>query len=200
MPCRRSTANSDPIARVRASQRKLAYTFRTTSLRTGCDDPHNSTVLFCRSLRPNAGEVSGAHVPKRPVIVLVEDHRDTRELYADSLTHAGFNVLTAADAEDGFKIATTARPAVVVTDYRLPGASGAELCSRLRHDNRTANVPTLLVTASSQRANVEAALSEGCAIVRLKPYLPDALERDVRAIMAGKSLPRWPSEHVDSLP
>jgi CheY-like chemotaxis protein len=109
-------------------------------------------------------------------------------------------VLTAADGEDGFKIATTARPAVVVTDYRLPGASGAELCSRLRHDNRTANVPTLLVTASSQRANVEAALSEGCAIVRLKPYLPDALERDVRAIMAGKSLPRWPSEHVDSLP
>jgi len=144
--------------------------------------------------------VSGVLVPKRPVIVLVEDHQDTRELYADSLMYAGFKVLTAADAEDGFNVATAVRPAVVVTDFRLPGASGAELCNRLKHDDRTAKVPTLLVTASSQRANVKAALSQGCAIVRLKPYLPDALERDVRAIIAGKSVAPWPSEHLDTSP
>jgi DNA-binding response OmpR family regulator len=135
-------------------------------------------------------------VAKRPVIVLVEDHADTCELYADSLTFAGFRVLTAANAEDGFKMATVARPAVVVTDLRLPGVSGAELCRRLKHDDRTATVPTVLVTAAAQRANVEAALSDGCAIVRLKPYLPDALERDVRAIIAGKTVPPWPAEHL----
>jgi DNA-binding response OmpR family regulator len=139
-------------------------------------------------------------VAKRPVVVIVEDHPDTCELYADSLTFAGFTVLTAANAEDGFKVATTVRPAVVVTDLRLPGVSGAELCKRLKHDDRTASVPTVLVTASSQRANVEAALSNGCAIVRLKPYLPDALERDVRAIIAGKTVPPWPAEHLDLLP
>lgn len=136
-------------------------------------------------------------MPNRPVVVVVEDNEDTREIYADSLTFAGFRVLTAPDAEHGFTVATTAqpRPAVVVTDFRLPGASGAELCNRLKHDDRTAKVPTLLVTASSQRGDVEAALSEGCAVVRLKPYLPDALTDDVRALIAGKHIPQWPAEY-----
>jgi DNA-binding response OmpR family regulator len=139
-------------------------------------------------------------MPHRPVVVLVEDHEDTRDMYADSLRFAGFRVLTAADAERGFVVATTARPAVVVTDFRLPGASGADLCNRLKHDDRTSKVPTVLVTASSQRADVEAALHKGCAIVRLKPYLPDALASDVRAIIAGKRLPQWPAEHTGRLP
>jgi CheY-like chemotaxis protein len=69
------------------------------------------------------------------------------------------------------------------------------LCNRLKHDDRTAQVPTLLVTASSQRPDVEAALAQGCAVVRLKPYLPDALARDVQALIAGKHIPQWPSEH-----
>jgi DNA-binding response OmpR family regulator len=137
-------------------------------------------------------------VPNRPVVVLVEDHEDTRNMYADSLTFAGFRVLTADDAESGFDVATTAvpPPAVVVTDFRLPRASGAELCNRLKHDHRTAKVPTLLVTASSQRGDVEAALSDGCAIVRLKPYFPDALAKDVRALISGKRIPQWPAEHA----
>lgn len=116
-------------------------------------------------------------------------------MYADSLTFAGFRVLTAENAEGGFEMATRAHPAVVVTDFRLPGASGAELCNRLKHDRRTAKVPTLLVTASSQRSDVENALAQGCAIVRLKPYLPDELARDIRALIAGAHLPQWPNEH-----
>ena len=135
----------------------------------------------------------------RPLVVLVEDHEDTRQMYADSLAFAGFRVLTAASADGGFEVATTTRPAVVVTDFRLRGASGADLCNRLKQDDRTAKVPTLLVTASSQRSDVENALAHGCAVVRMKPYLPDHLARDVRALIAGKQLPQWPDEH-DSLP
>jgi DNA-binding response OmpR family regulator len=136
-------------------------------------------------------------MPTRPVVILVEDHDDTREMYADSLTHAGFRVLTARDAETGFDVATSTRPAVVVIDFLLPGASGADLCHRLKNDDRTSNVPTVLVTATSQRGNVETALAKGCAIIRIKPYLPDALARDIRAILAGRQLPRWPSELSD---
>ena len=89
---------------------------------------------------------------------------------------------------------------MVVTDFRLPGASGADLCNRLKHDDRTAKVLTLLVTASSQRRDVEAALTQGGAVVRLKPYLPDALASDVRALIAGKQIPQWPTEHLDRRP
>ena len=131
-----------------------------------------------------------------PVVVLVEDHRDTRDLYADCLTYAGFDVHTAADAEDGFAMAIELRPHVVVTDFWLKGGpSGAQLCKWLKDDERTEHIRTLLVTASSQRQDAEAALEHGCAVVRLKPYLPDAMERDIRLILANQSIPVWPSEH-----
>ena len=136
-------------------------------------------------------------MPNRPVVLLVDDDPDTRELYQASLTHAGFRVVTAADAEAGFTVATSLRPAIVVADFRLR-ANGENLCNRLKHDDRTANVPIVLVTTSLERSNVEAALSQGCAIVRLKPYLPDALARDLRAIIAGKHLVRWPAEFFDA--
>ena len=121
-------------------------------------------------------------------------------MYCDSLTFAGFDVTTAADAEGGYELARTLLPSVVITDFRLPGASGAELCNRLKRHEPTANIPTLLVTASSQRRDVENALAQGCAIVRLKPYLPDELERDVRAIIAGHDVTSWPAEHRAQLP
>ena len=69
--------------------------------------------------------VTGAN---RPVVLLVDDDLDTRELYQALLTHAGFRVVTAADAEAGFTVATSLRPAVVVADFRLPRANGENLC------------------------------------------------------------------------
>lgn len=132
----------------------------------------------------------------RPVVVLVEDHGDTSDMYAESLEFAGFRVHTAATADRGFELAAELHPGIVVTDFWLQGSgSGAELCHRLKHDSRTRRIPTLLVTASSQRKDVERALEQGCAVVRLKPYLPVALARDIRSLLAGKSIPQWPAEH-----
>jgi DNA-binding response OmpR family regulator len=139
-------------------------------------------------------------VPERFTIVLVEDHADTREMYRDSLTFAGFDVVTAADAEGGYQLAARLLPSIVVTDFRLPGGSGADLCNRLKRYQPTEKIPTLLVTASSQQSDVANALSDGCAIVRMKPYLPDELERDVRAILAGDAVPSWPPEYGAQLP
>ena len=117
-------------------------------------------------------------------------------MYSQALTHAGFAVSTANDAEAGYKLATSLRPSIVITDFRLRGASGAELCSRLKRNRRTAGIPTLLVTASSERRYLEAALNQGCSVVRLKPYLPDDMERDIRALIAGASVPNWPAEYA----
>lgn len=134
-------------------------------------------------------------MPTRPRVLLVEDHADTREMYSHALTFAGFDVSTAIDAEGAYELATTLSPSVVVTDFRLPRGSGAELCNRLKRDDRTSSIPTLLVTASSQRRELEKALGEGCAVVRLKPYLPDEMERDIRAMIAGAKVPHWPAEY-----
>ncbi|MBA3887632.1 MAG: response regulator [Acidobacteria bacterium] len=130
-----------------------------------------------------------AQGPRRHRVLLVEDHLDTRDMYAWSLEASGFDVLTASDADGAFALAADKRPDVVITDFWLPGGpSGADLCNRLKLDVRTAAIPTLMVTGSTQRQTAQNALSSGCAVVRLKPYLPDALERDVRLLIAGERL------------
>lgn len=137
-----------------------------------------------------------ARTPARPLVLLVEDHPDTREMYAWSLEASGFEVITATSADRAFELAVEAQPQIVVTDFwLLGGPSGADLCNRLKGDVRTAHIPTLMVTGSTQRELAQDALTSGCAVVRLKPYLPDALERDVRSIMAGERLPDLPEEH-----
>jgi two-component system, cell cycle response regulator DivK len=137
-----------------------------------------------------------ASATSTPVVVLVQDHIDTSEMYCDFLNFSGFRAVRTGDADEGFDLAIQCAAAVVVTDFWLAGnPSGSDLCHRLKQDDRTRHIPTLLLTGSSQRKQVEASLAAGCAIVRLTPYLPDALAHDIRALIARKPVDPWPSEH-----
>ena len=140
----------------------------------------------------NLADVSDARVP----LVLVDDDRDTREMYSSWLEFAGFEVFSADNAESGFDFAVTHQPRVVVTDHVLKqGSTGAELCRRLKSDVRTEHIPTVLMTGVAERKTAEGALDAGCAVVRLKPYLPDAMLADLKAILKGSEIPPFPSEH-----
>jgi DNA-binding response OmpR family regulator len=128
-----------------------------------------------------------------PLILVVDDDRDTRDMYALFLEMSGYRVLSARDATSALALALSQGPNVVVTDFMLPGGmSGADLCRSLREDARTAHVPALLVTGSTRRSDAEAALSAGCADIRIKPYLPDALLDDIRLL----TTPPIDGEHV----
>lgn len=126
----------------------------------------------------------------RPVVLVVEDDQDTRDMYAMYLDFSGIDVLTATNADAAFDIALAEQPQMIITDYRLTGtATGADLCQRLHVDQRTTRIPTLLLTGSARQQDAEAAAA-GCAQVRIKPYLPDALVNDIRETLArtGASL------------
>jgi two-component system cell cycle response regulator DivK len=120
----------------------------------------------------------------RPLVLVVDDDQDTRDMYAMFLESSGVAVLTAANVEAAFHAALEHQPQVIITDYLLPGcATGADLCRRLRDNERTAHIPALVVTGSTRKGDAEAALDAGCADIRLKPYLPDALLNDIREII-----------------
>lgn len=140
--------------------------------------------------RPDLG--TGVRLP----LVLVEDDHDTREMYSMWLEHVGFEVFQAADADTGFVHAVRYQPRIVVTDYVLRnGPTGAHLCKRLKEDRRTEHIPTLLMTGSAERRTAEGAIESGCAVVRLKPYLPDAMLADIEALIRGDRVEPLPSEH-----
>src|SRR5688500_12498131 len=124
---------------------------------------------------------------RRPVVLLVEDDADSREMYTTMLGFAGIDVHAAADAAAAFNLALAVAPDVIVTDFVLRGQDdGAALCRRLHADERTAHIPVLVVTGSTRQADTEALTGAGCADIRLKPYLPDAMVSDIERLLSGR--------------
>ena len=123
-------------------------------------------------------------VARRPVVLLVEDHVDSRDMYATVLDFAGIDVRVADEASTAFDLAAACLPDVIVTDFTLRGPDdGSALCRRLHADARTAGIPVLVVTGSTRPADFEALAGAGCADIRTKPYLPDALVSDVERLL-----------------
>ena len=114
-------------------------------------------------------------------VLIVDDDRDTREMYCESLRTMGFDPATAPSAEEALRMAAEMPPAVVVTDLRFNGRmDGAELARRLRADGRTKDVRIIMLTGASLGADRERAEAAICDRLLLKPCLPDALAAEIR--------------------
>lgn len=117
-------------------------------------------------------------------VLLVEDDRDGRRMYADWLTQAGFRVEQAHNGLQALERAFEATPDVVVTDLNIPGIDGFELTRRLRQDPRTRAVPVVAITGyAAFAADPSRARRAGCDTVLEKPCSPEDLESAVRALI-----------------
>lgn len=125
-----------------------------------------------------------AHKDPSPSVLLVEDDRAGRLLYAEWLAHAGFNVAQAHNGLQALERAFDATPDVVVTDLNIPGIDGFELTRRLKQDPRTRNVPVLAVTGYAAFASDPArAQRAGCDAVLPKPCSAEDLEAAIRNLI-----------------
>jgi two-component system, cell cycle response regulator DivK len=122
-----------------------------------------------------------------PNVLLVEDDRDGRHLYACWLRDAGFQVTEAHNGLQALERALERRPDVVVTDLNIPGIDGFELTRRLRQDSRVSDVPILAVTGYAAFASDPArARRAGCDAVLPKPCSQEDLEAAIRALLARR--------------
>ena len=80
-------------------------------------------------------------------ILLIEDDSDMRRMAARHLEYSGFDVLQAEDGIEGQAFAICYSPNLIVLDLILPKVDGLTLCQRLRRDERTSNIPILMITA-----------------------------------------------------
>jgi CheY-like chemotaxis protein len=119
-----------------------------------------------------------------PSILLVEDDRDGRQMYAAWLAHAGFRVEQAHNGLQALERAFESGPDVIVTDLNIPGIDGFELTRRLKLDPRTKTVPVLAITGyAAFAADPSRARRAGCDAVLEKPCSPEDLEVAIRTLM-----------------
>lgn len=121
---------------------------------------------------------------ERPLVLLVEDDRDGRLLFAEGLSGAGFRVEQAHNGLQALERAFDLLPDAILTDLNIPGIDGYELTRRLKHDPRTASIPVLAVTGyapfTQDPARAERA---GCDLVLPKPCDPDDLARILNTLI-----------------
>jgi len=118
-----------------------------------------------------------------PRVLIVDDNRDTREMYSESLRADGFELRTASNGKEAIRAARTFLPSVIVTDLRLAGAiDGVELTRQLRADNRTHDIRIIMLTGAAFGEERERAEASGIDAYVLKPCLPLMLASEIRRV------------------
>jgi CheY-like chemotaxis protein len=120
----------------------------------------------------------------RPLILIVEDQHELRQLYAQQLSLSGFDVIEAENGADAIAHTTSHVPDVVLMDLSLPVVDGWEATRRLKSDRRTAHIPVVALTAHDGSGELQRATRAGCDWFVPKPCPPDALITEVRRVLA----------------
>ena len=111
-----------------------------------------------------------------PLVIVIEDEPDARELAARALTRAGFAVQGVGGGEAGLALARAKSPALVLLDIFLPDRSGWRVLQSLKHDPKTQDIPVVVLSVNEDRAH---ALALGAAEHIVKPADRDMLAATV---------------------
>jgi CheY-like chemotaxis protein len=114
-----------------------------------------------------------------PLILVVDDVADGREIVGEYLRLGGYEMAGAADGLEAVEKTLELLPDVVLMDVWLPRMDGLEATRRLRQDERTRGIPIIALTAHGLASARDRALEAGCDAVITKPFVPEDLEREI---------------------
>jgi two-component system, OmpR family, phosphate regulon response regulator PhoB len=120
-------------------------------------------------------------------VLVVEDEPQILELVAVNLEHLGHKVRRAASAEEAERSIRATLPDVVVLDWMLPGESGLSLARRLRSDERTRELPILMLTARAMEQDKISGLEAGADDYLTKPFSPKELAARIKAVLRRRA-------------
>jgi len=120
-------------------------------------------------------------------VLVVEDEPQIQELLAVNLEHIGHKVVRAASAEEAEAAIRESLPDVLVLDWMLPGESGLAFARRLRADERTRELPILMLTARAMEQDKITGLEAGADDYLTKPFSPKELAARIKAVLRRRA-------------
>ena len=115
-----------------------------------------------------------------PHILVVDDHREVRDLLSRALTKEGFRVSVAADGRAMRKIVADGRIVLILLDLMLPGEDGLSLCRALRAES---NIPIIMLTAKGEEVDRVIGLEMGADDYLPKPFGSRELVARIKAVL-----------------
>ncbi|MDT4953134.1 MAG: hypothetical protein QOJ02_1272 [Acidobacteriota bacterium] len=121
----------------------------------------------------------GGHVSSygNPLVLIVEDHEDTRFMLRTILELRGMRVVEAVDGEAGVRAAEKIRPDLILMDGTLPRLDGLDATRLIRESETLHGVPVVILSGHVAPKSQEAAFAAGCSDYLVKPLDFDQLDR-----------------------
>lgn len=143
--------------------------------------------LHDTSSGPELSETSGTTSKKEdaPIILIVDDNQDIRQLIAATLGEQ-YAVVLAVDGNEGLTRALEIVPDLVVSDIMMPGMDGYELCDRLKNNAITSHIPVILLTAKASHHSKMDGLKLGADVYLTKPFDTDELRIRVDNLISSR--------------
>ena len=118
-----------------------------------------------------------------PRILIIDDDPAISDLVSINLEMAGYDVQQAVDGIKGQALAVQVQPDLIMLDLMLPKVDGFTVCQRLRRDERTADIPVLMLTALGQIQDKIQGFDSGADDYLTKPFDVEEMLARVRALL-----------------
>jgi CheY-like chemotaxis protein len=120
-------------------------------------------------------------------VLSIDDDAEIRDLVAQVLGIAGYDVISAPDGPSGIRAAREQSPGLILLDIMMPGMNGYRVCDELQTDKRTSNIPVVFLTALSEQRDRARAFALGATDYLTKPFNSDAVVKCVERNLATSS-------------
>ena len=114
-------------------------------------------------------------------VIVADPLVDQRKTYGDYLIHAGCRVTFASDSDAALAQSFSAQPDIVTLSHRLRPLDGPQCCQRLKSDKRTTTIPVIILTTTTNVADLRTAHDAGCEALLIQPVSPEDLFRTICA-------------------
>src|SRR3954463_9028618 len=120
-------------------------------------------------------------------ILAVDDEAHILHVVSLKLKNAGYNVLTANDAEEALELAASSQIDLLITDFQMPGMSGLDLARKLHGEPGRKNLPAILLTAHGLALEQVELAHAGITVCLSKPFSPRDLLDKVHELLARQN-------------
>ena len=126
-------------------------------------------------------------VTTKPLVLVVEDYQDAREMYSAYLQFSGYRVAEATNGIEAIEKTVELMPDIILMDLALPRMDGWEATRRLKENERTRHIPIVALTGHALAGHAEGARQAGCDAFVTKPCLPDALLAEIQRMLSARA-------------